>query len=176
MCTFVFGVLATETDVEALRPIFERHEIGLRTAEQDGFSGVTGNIFYTTRDFCDCGTAIGSARYEQGVEAQFHNLEANAEKLQRKGWSAAKIARWRADKEQTMSRRHLPAEWELQKWMGFLPTILNEAGISWFGMFYHRHWQEQHITVEREERLRVNALSVELLKNMEADVLYRFTA
>lgn len=175
MCTYIFAVLPQETDAEALRPLAKQHEISLKKVEWGEFRSVAGSIFYTTWGFCDCGTVIGSAHYPVHGEPHEQIIARETEKLRRKGWSETKIARWRADKDKSVEKGIAARERELQRWLDFVPAALNSRTVPWLGVFYHSYNYEHARQIVRTERHSADHVTEQFLKQMQEDVLYRFT-
>src|SRR5262249_14315957 len=135
-----------------------------------------------TRKQCDCGTVLGCLREEPGVDAK--RLEAKCQQLRARGWSEAKIARWRLDKQQGGERVARQADEgrrnrleEAEQWLDFLRALLAVPGATRAGLLLH--WYrggpaEERLQIQRRQSVRLDEATPELLMRIDEDVLYEF--
>lgn len=180
MCHFITVVLPPHADPEALLPIFERH--GRRLTPQQNLSvesqlAAGERYFLTTVGMCDCGTTLGSTAHLKRTHDEQKGALANAEtKLRRAGWSDAKFARWREEKEKRLERpiHHIPGT----DWMGLINDVLGSGHTRSIAILLH--WYSGPLTerIELKERRAMAAASLtsDDLRNLLEDVLYEFRA
>jgi len=93
MCHFITLVAPTD-DVAALQAVMKRHGRGATPVDNASIRKVLGDAdrqFLTTRNHCDCGTVLACG--PEDPDAAEEGFAKEAERLKRKGWSTAKIAR-----------------------------------------------------------------------------------
>src|SRR5688572_29469897 len=98
MCHFITAALPAGADAEAVASLFKSYRRALEPVDNDWVVAqlpAGDRYFLTTRGYCDCGTSLGSLTRQ--CEAP-RSPEDEVRKLKRKGWSEAKIERWRAEK------------------------------------------------------------------------------
>ena len=138
--------------------------------------------FLTNRKHCDCGTALGAAT--RSDEVSFHNPESEIPKLQKKGWSEAKIERWLGDKSATVARRQKEAVdrgaekgAELELWLRFLHAALESDSADRVGVLLHEYSglvDSELVAIKGRRAVKGADMTSELLRGMESDVLYEF--
>ena len=176
MCTFVLAVLPPEANNTTIAELMKAHGMLLRPASTREYNGVPGEVFFTTPGFCDCGTVIGSEARGNSGGVLRSDPATQIEKLRRKGWSQAKIARWQEQMQQNSAKRTQPAERELKRWQAFLPALLASNNTPWIGLFYHDYSRTNEVSVVSKQNVSLHeeALNKELLLKMQEDVLYVF--
>ncbi len=174
MCHYIFAVLPPEAKLEKMQGVIAKFGMGFQTSpNQDEFAPISGTVYYASGRYCDCGTVLGSRLRQDDLAAQEETINAEAQKLRRKGWSDAKIARWSADKDKAATKKHQPQEDNLQKWLAFLPALLELNASPWIGLFYHWYDNSRQVTLVRIENVNEGAITAEWLTRLEPDVLYR---
>ena|SRR5882724_7063289 len=120
-----------------------------------------------TNGHCDCNAALGS-RPATGFD------EAHLKKLRDKSWSEGKIARAEANFLKDLKDKYgASTEAEINRWL----TLIKDAtGRERRKMGLLLHWGDSRdpIVIRKTEKIPVEKLSAEILKNMERDVLYEF--
>lgn len=138
----------------------------------------------TTGGRCDCGTELGALRGDTSrTEKQ---LARDLERVRRKGWGEAKIARWLEEKQRSAARREADRQRQLRtagsdalSWAGLLGTILDETGCANVGLLLHMYGggvETERIELARQVDVPRDELGPEFLLQIEEDVLYRFQA
>jgi hypothetical protein len=185
MCTFIAAMLppsAQAAEFRALadvcglawKPLMNRYLLAQVTA---------GSLwFLTNRKHCNCGTALGAAT--RSDEVSFHNPESEIPKLQKKGWSEAKIERWLGDKSATVARRQKEAVEraaekgaELESWLRFLRAALESDSSDRVGVLLHEYSglvDGERVAIKGRKAVEGANMTSELLRGMESDVLYEF--
>jgi hypothetical protein len=183
MCTFVFSVLPPGAEVERVRPALGDGPFGFfPTGYTEQFTDVEGTIFLATNRHCDCGTPLGNGRNEAARhDVAERSIEAQAERLLRKGWTEARLRRWRDEKARSLAKREArPTGWgmsreeELAAWMSLVVGAARLPSVSWVGLFRHSTWDREGTRVRGPVRVALSRLSSEMLSELEEDVLYRF--
>jgi len=95
----------------------------------------------TSTGSCDCGSCVGCAANPPSVPTA--DLEKDMQKLEAKGWSQGKIARWRAGKMASARRdqaRHRELiedrTSEAKQWCALLDACLRDGGPEWVGLIH----------------------------------------
>lgn len=110
--------------------------------------------FLTTRGMCDCGTAIGASRRIDGtLPPRDPDLSRQIKKLEKKGWSEAKIDRWLQQTEESAHSKRQEAaarlsgpQPELERWIRFVSAVLTGNHADWIGILVH--WYGGNVTTE----------------------------
>ncbi len=184
MCHFIYVILPKATPLHLLRPILEPLGTKLRPAPPDRFGPLPGDAFFATDRYCDCGTVLGCRlRGHCEHDASTGTLPEDAERLRRKGWTEARIARWIEEKNRGAENRtrHLEALGESQPqqvlvWQRLIKGALLTGTLPWFGLVYHWHVGEEPVALSRIEPVSLDQLTDDHLMTMEENVLYQFCA
>lgn len=107
--------------------------------------------FLTTPGHCDCSTVLAQA---VGKQVDVDAAEAKARK---KGWSAAKLERWRTDREKAQlraeERAHAQYADSIDGWIAILHDILAVPGVEEAGLlvhFYSDDIEAEEFAIERK--------------------------
>jgi hypothetical protein len=175
MCHFITAVLPESANLSALAGIAARHG---RVLMPQRNPGVEDHLkpgerhFLTTEGFCDCGTTLGSQRrMESTLERSQHQAENAESKLRHKGWSEAKIARWKEQKAADLAKRRSlmnPTNWE-----DLVKEMLDSGWAPFVGLLLHWYQGPTSSRIELHGREAV-PVSAEALARMQEDVLYVF--
>jgi hypothetical protein len=185
MCTYIAALLPPGADPVRIRLLADEHGLGWKEfsnrhllAQVDPGSA----WFLTSRNHCDCGTALGAAG--PTGRAPSHDLESEVPALRRRGWSDAKIGRWRAQKTAAVERRqqvraNLAVERtpETDSWVEFLRWAVVSGATERVGVLIHDYTgriEGERIAIKRRELVTVEGVTSERLCTMETDVLYAF--
>lgn len=175
MCHFITAVLPGSANHAALAEIAARHGRALKpqrnpSVEEHLKSGE--HYFLTTQGHCDCGTALGAlGRAESKLERRKSAADNEESKLRRKGWSEAKIKRWKEQKSEHLAKpKSTP---EATDWEDFLKELLSSRQTPFVGLLLHWYSGPIEGRIELQGREAAN-LSAEILGRMQEDVLYEF--
>jgi hypothetical protein len=181
MCLYITAVLPAAADGSALAGIAARHGRVLKPLLNPAVQArleAGERYFLTTPGHCDCGTALGAIRrHEEHAEASHSKADAEERKLRRKGWSEAKLARWKAqrtDHEQSVQRKAEREESTLP-WLLLLDEMLQSGATPFVGLllhFYAGSVAEEDVQISNREVLRRSALGPAKLGRTREDVLY----
>jgi hypothetical protein len=186
MCHYITACVPANTDLKALRAVVGAHKHGFQPVANDWVAAqlpAGDHYLCLTRKICDCGTVLGCAR--DGNEAKA-NASERAERAATppRGWSEARIARWRAEKERAAEKqRHERAASltdrtaEAEAWIDFLRAVLEPRIAARFGLLLHTYRSNpdsERIQLRRLEDLSLSRVTPELLMKIEEDVLYQF--
>lgn len=120
-----------------------------------------------TRRFCDCGTALG-----RGSGPSTRDRE-HAAKLQKRGWSGAKISRWLRQK----TGFEAPEKQEAADWALAIQQISAASKASDWGLILH-WWvstlEDEEVPLHDSRRVAVSQVNEAFVRDLEEDVLYRF--
>jgi hypothetical protein len=178
MCTFISVVLPASIDLDAVATVLRVHGRActpyahptLQLASEE-------RIFSTTPGHCDCGTPLASSRDETDVDrdAQWR------ERMRRKGWSMAKIARAEKQRmeaeERPVSPKASGSVTSLSKWRALIEAVLDSHATAMFGLFVESSGRGRDDDVVRapdRQRVRLASLDEAMLENMRLDVIYEF--
>jgi len=185
MCFYITATLPKDVDLEQLKDIFNEYNMAFNPIENDNIQSQlrTGELYFrATKDYCDCGTVLGSKSNLQ----EYKNL-LNSQKvrtLKKKKWTDEEIDKWIKEKLQkkgtsTIGKKLTPMEIdkETERWLDFLRSLLDNKKASRIGLL--KHWYEkglqtEEITLTRTEKINIDKISPEFLLNLEEDVLYEF--
>jgi len=96
-------------------------------------------LFLTTVEVCDCETAL--LPDEQAVDQRKKERSRQVSKLQKKGWSAAKIERWSLDRKKADERaedeRRATAPDSIELWERIIRELISHAEIQQAGLLLH---------------------------------------
>lgn len=183
MCLFITATLPAVVDVTAAPfrsdgLLFE----ALANASVQRRLGPDERYFRATASACDCGTPLGAGAPSTRVVGR---RDRRAAVLRRKGWSEAKLRRWREDQERVGERDRRVAEararlgdLDLAAWQTRLAAILG-ASAAHVGLLLHQYRGElatEVIALRGQRVVPQGDATVELLRDLEEDVLYRFVA
>lgn len=178
MCLFITAVLPRTVRRDALTEVLDRYNfpftplanefVRRQLRPGEGYFRVTGR-------HCDCDSVLGShARRLRSSPA------AAKPRSEKKGWSAAKVARRLRDAEKTERKRtarndlyrdsRLPeAGW----WLSFLKDGL--AGeVGWIGLLLHFGGPDDRIALADRARVSLGEIPTGFMLEMREDVLYEF--
>lgn len=173
MCHFITAVLpssAAHGELDALARLHGRRFQPMSTPSIEAQIGPGERYFSTTVGHCDCGTPLGAL-----ARGGAPDWEAQAQRLRKKGWSGAKVARSLAQKKADFDASAAP-EGDTRAWLDFIRAVLDSGMTSHLGLLLHMYSGSLDAPIELagRETVRTNALTVELLGHMREDVLYVF--
>jgi len=185
MCTFVFVTLPKDIDLAPVQAAlkhyrFEFSEDRIGSPRELQGTQLIGRI---TQGSCDCGTVVGMGadRVEKEQIDRVHDQNRHIDKLRRKGWSEAKIARWKlqtdANLSYTQAQRHLQCESrmdEAETWANALRAVAGIIGNRPVGL-YHYWAGERRPTVEATREYRMTQLTAETIINAVVRTHHVFT-
>ena len=185
MCFYITATLPKDVDLEQLKDIFNEYNMAFNPIKNNNIQSQlrTGELYFrATKDYCDCGTVLGSSNDLQ----EYQNL-LNSQKvrtLKKKKWTDEEIDKWIKEKLQkkgtsTIGKKLTPMEIDekIKRWLDFLRSSLDNKKVSRIGLL--KHWydkalQTEEITLTRTEKINIDKISPEFLLNLEEDVLYEF--
>ena len=180
MCHFLTATLPAGSRVEALvgitsllalKPIANAHLAAQLRPGELQLSTCTGH--------CDCGTAIGSAFVAEDAEESWkRGLERERKKLEKKGWSAAKIAR--AEEQRAAAREQRPTasgpSLELAAWLALLRQGIGGGKVDELGILLHSYrgsLEGERIALKGVRMVALAQVDEQLLRGIEEDFLDR---
>jgi hypothetical protein len=181
MCHYITATLPRDADLKRLRPIIRQHKLAFTPMDNPYVQAqLPAGTYYllATRGYCDCGTVLGC-----GVRPAPAGPRESEAKLRNKGWSEAKLERWRAEKAASAERREREAEEaarqrlsEAEEWLRFIRDMLREGAGS-VGLLLHWYSgrpETERIRIAAQVRVAADELTPELLLRVDEDVLYVF--
>jgi len=181
MCHFVTAVLSDTAPHAALDAIARKYGKQLHPLASPSMERQLGHgqrYFLTTAGHCDCGTVLGShhRRCHQATD-----WAAKEQRLLKKGWSKAKVARALAQMQESSARSDVAAleasAADLASWTKLIAEILG-SGTREFGLLLHsyRGPLDEDIQLKSVEQVVAGDSTSEILQQMREDVLYVFRA
>ena len=185
MCFYITATLPKDVDLEQLKDTFNEYNMAFNPIKNNNIQSQlrTGELYFrATKDYCDCGTVLGSSNNLQ----EYQNL-LNSQKvrtLKKKKWTDEEIDKWIKEKLQkkgtsTIGKKLTPMEIDekIKRWLDFLRSLLDNKKASRIGLL--KHWydkglQTEEITLTRTEKINIDKITSEFLLNLEEDVLYEF--
>ncbi len=187
MCHFITAVLPASADMAALDIVMRRHGRQLKPLSNPSVEAYVGRderYYFTTRGYCDCGTALGAAADNKRSRRETIDSNAQAQRLRARGWSEAKIARALAQSSEQAQRKREADErrnaetagMAEMKWLSCLRDVLASANTDRIGLLLH--WYSGplsgRIELEGRETVRIGDVDAAMLASMSEDVLYEF--
>lgn len=180
MCHYVTAVLPRSADHARLDAIARDHGRCLERLPNPRVEAQIGpdeQYFFTTVGHCDCGTPLGAFARRHRDAPDWPALE---QRLLRKGWSKAKVARSIAQKQEDHRAESEVSEADhrrrLSDWMDFIGAVLGPGKASHVGLLLHMYSGSINAGFELEGRqdIRMADLTAKVLANMKEDVLHVF--
>jgi hypothetical protein len=177
MCKFVEITLPRPADQKAIRMQLRKYGRTLEAippVPDDGWLPTGHDCFNTCARHCDCGTHLGHLTKE---EAEKRRLADQANSLQRKGWSAAKVERWLRDKsraKRNFGRSHHGAESDLtaEGWSALVKDLLRTESCETLG--FTLRWWDEAVSCPAE-KVPLDAVNAEFMGRIRTNQLYLFT-
>lgn len=178
MCTFIHAVLPADADLAAVSSILQAHGRACAPIVNAGLRVEAGEqLCSTTVAHCDCGTPLASS---QGAVADEKDAQWR-DRMRRKGWSPARIARAdmqrRAAAERPPSPRTSEVVTSLSEWRALIEAALQSRATASFGLFVEssdRGDDQDAVRTPDRQRVRLASLDDAMLENMRQDVIYEF--
>lgn len=134
------------------------------------------NYFRATSGFCDCGTALGDAAFEDAPPKAARPV-AKLKQMRKKGWSEAKISRWLAQREEYLSEKaEGPDTADLDRWRSFLKAMI-AARFGPVGVLIHDYRysvDDEKFSIGSTVRHRTASLTNDDLYQLSYDDLHEF--
>jgi hypothetical protein len=182
MCHFITAVLPPSVQTSSIATIFKKHGRALRPLESESIQAQLRpgeGYFVTTNGHCDCGTGLG-ASLRRSRSRRRGGLDSQVEKLRRKGWSAAKIARWlqQHDEQQMAQSRKGDLSGGVDDWIELLNEIITSRLSTSVCLLLHSYGGplNEPIKLSARKVIRKEEITSEALGAIEEDILYEFKA
>ena len=178
MCHFITAVLPESVPLAALDAIARKHGRVFQALDNPSVQGRLRpgmRYCFTTPGHCDCGTVLGSGRRRS---SRAPDWAAEEQRLRKKGWTDARIARALADKRDSVARSDEKdaqnAGTSCATWRQLIADVLATA--LEMGLLLHsdRGPLSEDIELHGARTLRASAVTDESLEAMREDVLYFF--
>ena len=177
MCHFISAVLPGSADLSALAGVMAHHGRALKPQSNPALEAQLQpgeQLLLTTAGHCDCGTALGALeRNAARLERRRRSSERKEASLRRRGWSEARIRRWREQQQTHGPGLRLQAG--MTDWERLLSDMLRERHTAYVGLLLHWYGEgaDEPIALQGRETL---PLCVESLGRLREDVLAIFRA
>lgn len=178
MCRFVNAVLPDATPAPALTSIAAEHHLSIEPVFNPSACAQLRRgegWFRIGSGPCDCDTPLGS----RGVDdTTVQAMARRVAKLRRRGWSDARVDRWREQKFASRDRRtsttHGPSALD---WATFLRSALGTGETAFLGILVHWYTaslESEEIRVDARRIVAGSEISPDLLLDLEHEILYEF--
>ncbi|MFM7362894.1 MAG: hypothetical protein ACKO25_13960 [Cyanobium sp.] len=177
MCHFISAVLPGSADLSALEGVMARHGRALKSQSNPFLEAqlLPGErLLLTTAGHCDCGTALGALERNAALlERRRRSDERKEATLRRRGWSAARIQRWRHQRQNPGFGLHAQAA--VTDWERLLAALLSQPRTPYVGLLLHWYGGglDEPVALQGREAL---PLCTESLRWLREDVLAIFRA
>lgn len=181
MCHFVTAVLPAASAIDTIDTIAQRYGRRFSPLPNPGIEAqldVGERYFLLTSGHCDCGTPLGALAPKRGIRGS--DLETQAQRLRKKGWSETKIARSLAQARERQEADAASKETELRDaaltWISLIRDILDSGKTPSLGLLLHFYGGPLDASFHLLSRDTVPAsgLNDTTLLSMNEDVLYLF--
>lgn len=168
MCHFITATLPAGADAKAFRRLAERAgRVWQPIKKSPALARLRrGETYYvTTPGMCDCGTALGGLAGADMAEQQ-----RKVHRLEKKGWSKAKIGRWVTDRNKSIVRD------EIDAWFDLSTTTLSTGATGSVGLmlqFYAASVDDEPFDFDRQD-VPIAGIDADFLLKVEEDRLYVF--
>lgn len=187
MCHFVTATLPRSADAGAVASQFAAAGRGFVVIANRHLESQIdrGDQYYlTTAGRCDCGTVLGSLA-DSGRDPG-RDVEQEVAKLRRRGWSEAKVGRWRLQVEGDRVRRRREERGQAGRgvpsagqWVTLVREVLGSGATPRIGLLLHWYAggvESERIQLKSQRQVPRSELTPELLMRMDEDVLYEFSS
>ena len=180
MCHYITAVLPKSADLNGLDALAREYGRQFKPLSNLGVEAqlqADEQYFITTIGHCDCGTPLGALL--QGC-SRSPDWSAQEQRLLKKGWSRAKVARSLAQKQEDLRVSSEGSATSNQKavssWVEFIGAALGSRMTSHLGLLLHMYSGSigARIELAGREVIRSTEVTGELLGHMKEDVLYIF--
>ena len=177
MCTFITIVLPASANLPGVKTLAEAAGLGFApyrnpNLERQLQSGEL--LVRSTLGHCDCDTPL--ACLAAGQETK---IAEQPVRPPRKGWSAAKLARWVEQKRAAADRdeRGVLADERLDRWLTFLLGALSVKGVTFVGLLVHtinHGLEDSPCQLAGRQSLPISTIDRDKLTRLAQHVLYAF--
>ena len=182
MCHYITAVLPPSVQTSSIANIFRKHGRSLRPLESESIQAQLRpgeSYFMTTNGHCDCGTGLG-ASLRPGRSRRRDHLDRQMEQLRRKGWSAAKVAKWlqQHDEQQIARSRQGDLSGGIDTWVALLDEVMASGSTASLCLLLHSYSGplSEPIKLSARKSMSKEEITARALSGIEEDVLYEFTA
>lgn len=181
MCHFITAVLPDTAPLAELDAVARKHGRQFRPLASRSMERQLRRdqrYLLTTLGHCDCGTVLGSS---QRSASRVPDWEAEEQRLLKKGWSKAKVARALTQKRESAASSDRDADaaaaTEVATWTRLVAEVL-DSGANELGLLLHsyRGPLDEEIRLAGVERIIADETTGDALRQMRKDVLYVFRA
>lgn len=175
MCHFISAVLPHSADLSALAGVMARHGRALKPQPNPAVEAQLQpgeRLLLTSAGHCDCGTALGALERNAALlERRRRSNERKEASLRRRGWSGARIQRWRHQQQNLGSSLHQQAG--VTDWERLLTDMLSQPRMPYVGLLLHWYGggPDEPIALQGRDIL---PLCAESLGRLREDVLAIF--
>ena len=182
MCHYITAICSSKTKLTEINLIGKNYGLEFEDCENAHIVKQISNTekyLWKKSEMCDCGTNLGEAFFNNEKTERVQKSE--IDKLEKKGWTNAKISRYLADKKKkedkiirendTMLGRQSN---ELDSYVHFLKEVVKNTDTEVFGLLLHwysRGIETENIKLVDRKNIPSKALTVFDLKTLKEDQL-----
>lgn len=184
MCTFIVATLPKSTDPQRAALLFTRNGLAFELISNPHVAAqiAPGTLQIITTRKCDCGTALGG--HNPPDTPSETNWARKIRELKKRGWSEARITRWRNEKQHALEASAAAAEQlalqssrEIDRWISLISEIIESHTATDLGLFLHEYRgdiETERILLQGTRTIGYRNLTPALLSKLQEDVLYVF--
>jgi hypothetical protein len=177
MCTFITIVLPASANLPGVKTLAEAAGLGFAPYRNPNLEGqlLPGELLVrATLGHCDCDTPLASLAAGQETK-----IAEQPVRPPRKGWSAAKLARWVEQKRAAADRDEhgVLADERLDRWLTFLLGALSVKGVTFVGLLVHtinHGLEDSPCQLAGRQLLPISTIDRDKLTRLAQHVLYAF--
>ena len=177
MCIFITIVLPASANLPGVKTLAEAAGLGFAPYRNPNLEGQLQSgelLFRATLGHCDCDTPLASLAVGQETEIAEQHVWPP-----RKGWSAAKLARWAEQKRAAADRDEhgVLADQRLDRWLTFLCGALSVKGVTFVGLLVHtinHGLEDSPCQLAGRQSLPISTIDRDKLTRLAQHVLYAF--
>jgi hypothetical protein len=177
MCIYVSIVLPASANLPGVKALAEAAGLGFAPYRNTNLEGQLqpGELLVrATLGHCDCDTPLASL-----ADGRDRKTADQPTRPPRKGWSAAKLARWAEQKRASADRdeQSVLADDRLARWMTFLSGALSVKGVTFVGLLVHTinlGLENSPCQLAGRQSLPISTIDRDKLTRLAQHVLYAF--
>jgi hypothetical protein len=193
MCIYIVLILPDDRSIEVYRHAAVQHRLPFRSFENEDLQRhlhAGERMVRANRGHCDCDTDVGRDWVESNsvdgpppqVRSERH-AEWQRQRLQRRGWSAARVAKWEAQRTSVEARdARVRAQIKddslsLEEWRTLLGAMLTDASVNYVGLLIHMFsglLESESFRLVGRGIVRIADVSDVTLRNLKWDYIYEF--
>jgi hypothetical protein len=184
MCIYITIVLPASANLPGVKALAEAAGLGFALYRNPNLEGQLqpGELLIrATLGHCDCDTPLARLATERETKRGTNRTTIDEQPVRpaRKGWSAAKLARWAEQKRAAADRDEhgVLADERLDRWLTFLCGALSIKGVTFVGLLVHainHGLEDSPCPLAGRQSLPISTIDRDKLTRLAQHVLYAF--